>query len=177
MNPGIWLFTFASMIVLDIAWALYNRHTAHGRKLAAAFLAMALPVLGAVNAIAAVDDPWYLTATALGAFVGTWIGVMISHKRSRSSVTPAGATRTEALELAHLDVRSEVLRARGKFAPFNSAHEGFAVALEEVDELWDHVKMRADRRDLDAMRGEAIQAAAMLTAFAAECCGEKTGRR
>ena len=175
MNPGIWLFTFASMIVLDIAWALYNRHTAHGRKIAAAFIAMALPVLGAVNAIVAVDDPWYLTATALGAFVGTWIGVMIAHRSKRC--VAAGATRTEAIELAHLDVRNEVLRARGKFAPFNSAHEGFAVALEEVDELWDHVKVRADRRDLDAMRGEAIQAAAMFTAFAAECCSEETGRR
>lgn len=37
-------------------------------------------------------------------------------------------------------VRAEVLAAALKHKPMNSAHEGYAVLLEEVDELWDHVK-------------------------------------
>lgn len=37
-------------------------------------------------------------------------------------------------------VRAEVLAAGLKHKPMNSAHEGYAVLLEEVDELWDHVK-------------------------------------
>ena len=84
--------------------------------------------------------------------------------------------RKLALELALADVAAEIMSARSKWAPFNSAHEGYAVALEEVDELWEHVKVRQDKRDLDAMRREAIQASAMFAAFAAECCGEKSGR-
>ena len=89
---------------------------------------------------------------------------------------PPADPRRHALGLALNDVALEVMSARAKWAPFNSAHEGFAVAKEEVDELWQHVMVRQDRRDLDAMRKEAIQAAAMFVAFAAECCGETSGR-
>lgn len=89
---------------------------------------------------------------------------------------PASVERKLALEAAINDVASEIMSARSKWPAFNSAHEGYAVALEEVDELWEHVKVKSKDRDLDAMRSEAIQAAAMFTAFAAECCGETTGR-
>lgn len=75
------------------------------------------------------------------------------------------------------DVAAEVTDARLKWPAFNSAHEGFAVALEEVDELWEHVKRKQSARDLAAMRKEAIQAAAMFAAFAAECCDDTTGRK
>lgn len=51
--------------------------------------------------------------------------------------------------------------------PFNSAHEGFAVLVEEVDELWNEVKKR--EHDPVAMRKEAIQVAAMAIRFALEC--------
>lgn len=84
--------------------------------------------------------------------------------------------RKLALELAIADVAAELHSARMSWPPFNSAHEGYAVVREEVDKLWQHVKVQQGKRDLDAMRREAIQAAAMLVAFASECCGEKTGR-
>ena len=48
---------------------------------------------------------------------------------------------------------------------FNSAHEGYAILAEEVDELWAHVKTNQKKRDLDAMRAEAIQVAAMAVKF------------
>ena len=42
---------------------------------------------------------------------------------------------------------------------FKSLHEGYAVLLEETDELWDLLK--AKRPDLDEVVYEAIQVAAM----------------
>lgn len=56
-------------------------------------------------------------------------------------------------------VRAEVLRAAIKHKPINSAHEGYAVLFEEVDELWDHVK--ADTGYSQDAMVEAIQVAAM----------------
>lgn len=55
----------------------------------------------------------------------------------------------------------EYLKAVKKFGKFNSAHEGFAVLKEEVDELWDEVKKNQDNRSLQNLEKEAIQVAAM----------------
>ncbi len=62
----------------------------------------------------------------------------------------------------------ELVEARRKFPRFNSAHEGFAVLWEEVDELWDEVKQRS--KSEIRMRDEAIQVAAMALRFAADIC-------
>lgn len=72
---------------------------------------------------------------------------------------------------------AEVQQARDNWPPFNSAHEGYAVLAEEVDELWDHIKTNQKRRDLPAMRKEAMQVAAMALRFMGECCDETTGRK
>ena len=75
------------------------------------------------------------------------------------------------------DAVVEVCRATQKWPSFNSAHEGFAVLKEEVDELWDEVKVGQKYRDLKKMRAEAIQVAAMALRFAAEVCNEERGRK
>lgn len=62
------------------------------------------------------------------------------------------------------DIRAELERA-AKYAGFNSAHEGYAILLEEVNELWEHVKTNQKKRDIDAMRAEAVQVAAMAVKF------------
>ena len=41
---------------------------------------------------------------------------------------------------AALDVLNEYGRAGETYDEFNSPHEGYAVLLEEVDELWDEIK-------------------------------------
>jgi hypothetical protein len=70
------------------------------------------------------------------------------------------------------DAADELLRATAKFGPFNSAHEGYAVMLEEMDELWDEVKDKNGTSE--SMRGEAIQIAAMAMRFVIDICdGEK----
>jgi len=63
------------------------------------------------------------------------------------------------------EVRTEVIRASNKYPPFNSEHEGYAVLLEEVDELWVEVKKNPKTRDLAKVRAEAIQVAAMAVRF------------
>lgn len=59
----------------------------------------------------------------------------------------------------------EVHSAEAKWPPFNSAHEAFAVLLEEVDELKAHVWTGQQKRDLAAMRREALQVAAVAVRF------------
>lgn len=66
-------------------------------------------------------------------------------------------THAEAVNAIHV----EATRAGRKFPPFNSAHEGYAVLAEEVDELWDDVK--AD--NVEHAISEAIQVGAMAARF------------
>lgn len=73
------------------------------------------------------------------------------------------------------EVEREIDRAGTAYPPFNSAHEGFAILLEEVDELWDLVKVKQSKRDIEAMKAEAIQIAAMAVRFIEDCC-EPDGR-
>ena len=62
-------------------------------------------------------------------------------------------------------VHDELIRAERLHGKFNSIHEGYAVLLEEVDELWDQVKLKTSKRDPDNMRTECIQIAAMAARF------------
>lgn len=73
--------------------------------------------------------------------------------------------RFDRVDAVTTEVLHEVLRAMAKFKPFNSAHEGYAVLLEEVDELWGEVKKNQHVRDRPLMRTEAIQCAAMAVRF------------
>lgn len=78
--------------------------------------------------------------------------------------------------LATNEVVDEVLRAKKLHGdkPFNSVHEGYAVLLEEVDELWDEVKKNprkmegGKKQHRELMRKEAVQVAAMAIRFVSE---------
>lgn len=59
----------------------------------------------------------------------------------------------------------EYARARKKHKPLASAHEGFGVIAEEVDEMWDEIK----RDDVPRAKAEALQVAAMCVALILEC--------
>ena len=65
--------------------------------------------------------------------------------------------------------RQELTAAGEKFGPFASAHEGFAVIQEEVDELWAEIK---GGQDVERMRAEAVQVAAMAMRFVIDLCWE-----
>ena len=67
------------------------------------------------------------------------------------------------------EIYVEVLRAKSMFKKdFVNQHEGYAVILEELDELWQEVKKNQRNYDLEAQRKEAIQCAAMCVRFIAE---------
>lgn len=82
-----------------------------------------------------------------------------------------------------LEVEAELEKARATHAPMNGHHEGYAVILEEVDELWEVCKMnthkfgselavRREQREQKraAMRKEALQVAAMAVRFIEDVC-------
>lgn len=71
------------------------------------------------------------------------------------------------------NVVAELGRASQHFPPMVSAHEGFAILKEEVDELWDTVRMKQSDPDRPhAMRVEALQVAAMALRFLHDVCGD-----
>lgn len=72
--------------------------------------------------------------------------------------------RTKILE----DIKAELDSASEGHKPMHSPHEGWAVILEEVDELWDEVKLKSSKRDKARMRKEAIQIAAMAARFVSD---------
>ena len=86
------------------------------------------------------------------------------------------------------EVVAEPQRARATHGPMNSHHEGYAVILEELDELWDVCKMnthkfgseaavRVEQRKFkrEAMRKEALQVAAMAVRFIEDICDGRKG--
>lgn len=83
----------------------------------------------------------------------------------------------QVVEEATLSAIDELNKAMTNWPAFNSAHEGFAVLKEEVDELWDHVKTNQTKRDIAKMKKEALQVAAMALRFAIDCCDEVSGRK
>lgn len=82
-----------------------------------------------------------------------------------------------AVIILEAEIEQELSGAMSNWPPFNSAHEGFAVIQEEFEDLWEHVETNQKRRDIPAMRKEAIQVAAMAMRFALDVCDEETGRK
>ncbi len=68
------------------------------------------------------------------------------------------------------DVRVELMTARLRYRPMASAHEGWAVLREEVDELWDEVKKKPSQRNVQDMYEELVQVAAMAQRMAEDIC-------
>lgn len=69
--------------------------------------------------------------------------------------------QAEALQ----EVITELENARANWPPMASAHEGYAILAEEMDELWEQVKINQKRREPAKLRSEAKQVAAMALRF------------
>ncbi len=68
-------------------------------------------------------------------------------------------------------IANEVARAKTMYPEnFVNQHEGYAVMLEEVDELWDEIKKKQKDYDLLKQKKEAIQVAAMAVRICVELC-------
>ncbi len=68
------------------------------------------------------------------------------------------------------DAGAELGKALRKYPKMHNAHEGYAVVLEELDELKTEVWKKQKKRNVAKMRKEAIQIAAMALRFAMEVC-------
>ena len=71
----------------------------------------------------------------------------------------------DLLKRVEADVHKELHEAIETHSLFTSAHHGYAIILEELDELWDEVKKKKSIRDVRNMRAEAVQVAAMAMKF------------
>ena len=72
------------------------------------------------------------------------------------------------------EVKTELLKATVKFEAFHNAHEGYAVLLEEVDELWDNVKLNQKNPERQTLlKKEGVQVAAMALRFLYDCCKDQ----
>ncbi len=64
-------------------------------------------------------------------------------------------------------ILDEYIVALGKFPPMTSAHDGYAIILEELDELFDAIKKDQYSTNL---KNEAKQVGAMALRFLIDCC-------
>ena len=69
----------------------------------------------------------------------------------------------EAQEL----IIEEYIKAKTRFPEMCSPHDGYAVILEELDELWDAIKEDQYSTNL---KEEAKQVGAMALRFLVDCC-------
>jgi hypothetical protein len=67
-------------------------------------------------------------------------------------------------------ILAELVKARSRFPIMASYHEGYAILLEEVEELWSEIKQNPKDRDAVAIREEAMQVAAMAMRFLVDLC-------
>lgn len=66
------------------------------------------------------------------------------------------------------DASLELSGARRKHGPISSAHEGYAVLLEEVEEFWELVRRQTGDRDPREVYRELVQIAAMAARIATD---------
>jgi len=75
-------------------------------------------------------------------------------------------------EIAIAAIVEECAAASKANGPFHSAHEGYAVLLEELDELWEEVRLKKCERDSRRLAKEAIQVGAMALCFLQDICAD-----
>jgi hypothetical protein len=70
-------------------------------------------------------------------------------------------------------VITELMTARSKFPPFNSAHEGWGILREEMLELErEFMRKQSDKERPEAIKREAVQVAAMALRLILDCCNK-----
>lgn len=81
---------------------------------------------------------------------------------------PTNAVPIASMFAVERAVHEELLAAIESHGRFASAHEGYAVLLEELDEVWTEVKRKRGERNLVRLYRELTQVAAMAEKFMLE---------
>ena len=84
-----------------------------------------------------------------------------------------GIYTAHILEEIFTGIRNELKKACSNYPPFHSMHEGYAVILEELDELKEAIWKSKGVRLNPVAAKEAIQVAAMAVRFILDLEGEK----
>ena len=63
------------------------------------------------------------------------------------------------------EVELKLRHALSLYPPMHSVHEGYSIILEELDELWQEIKLKSLYRSEEKLRKEALQVAAMAVRF------------
>lgn len=71
------------------------------------------------------------------------------------------------------NIAGELAEAQRNFPPMRSAHEGYAIIQEEVDELWEEIKLKPSERSPERLYKEALQVAAMAMRFMVDLIDEE----
>jgi len=98
-------------------------------------------------------------------FIGKTVGEVMAEVERETREQQAYRISQLAIEAAQ-----ELFDATAQHAPIHSPWEGYAVILEELDELWDVVKAYPKRATPAEMRSEALQVAAMALRFVLDVC-------
>lgn len=69
------LAAFMAAATVAVPWALYTQHAAAGNKHRAAMADVGIYVIGGIGTISIVQSHWCLIPAAVGAYIGTYIGV------------------------------------------------------------------------------------------------------
>lgn len=78
-----YIYVFFLLFVLDISWSFYLNNVKNGNPLTSGGWAAFLYVLGASATISVVGNPWLLSAAAVGAFAGTYVGVYWNNRKNK----------------------------------------------------------------------------------------------
>ena len=75
-----WIITFLSVFVLDVVYTYYLRCIASEKPLQASIWAMGCTGLATLTIINYTTDHWLVIPAILGAFCGTYLGMIIRNK-------------------------------------------------------------------------------------------------
>ena len=69
------------MFVVDIFYAIYLKNIENNKPFHASFMASIVFFVASIATIGYIDNHWLLIPACLGAFAGTWVGVLYNKKK------------------------------------------------------------------------------------------------
>ena len=79
MFVGEWLAVFLCALLGGVCWARYTQHAADGNRWHAATWDSLIVAVGGISFGFYIENRWLITASIVGTFVGTFLGVGKKH--------------------------------------------------------------------------------------------------